>query len=239
MTIFRPPVTTLFSAFRTTIDSPWRSRFAIWLAARPRMRSLASTTVAFGCGTAFFGGAARDPVATSFGFPPPGAGFAEAGADEDAGGLAGDFVIFGARGAFFSPTAAGAAGADSGSGKESDPRSVRFGLQKLRDRECLAAGRVDLDPRVLGVVERRHGERLRQRTVSEELPGDDERLLRVGEALQVPDVHRPRLATGSRELLRYRVPDWGLVGLGGLPESDEHVGELRVLLADGPKHTAR
>src|SRR5580658_11102812 len=43
----RDPVTTLFSALTMTIDSPFRRRFAIRLAARPRTRPVASTTVGF------------------------------------------------------------------------------------------------------------------------------------------------------------------------------------------------
>src|SRR5580692_3870995 len=149
MTIFRPPVTTLFSALTTTIDSPFRRRFAIWLAARPRMRSLASTTVALRRGAPFAGAGAAD-FEVMLTLEEEGAGLAAE--DPLDAGFAVAFVIFGARGAFLS-AAAGAGAVGPGSGKEPNPRSVRFRFQQFRDRERRAARRVDLRPRVLGVVE--------------------------------------------------------------------------------------
>src|SRR5690348_16620136 len=122
MTIRRLPVTTVFSAFTTTTVSPFKSRFAMRLAARPRTRPEASTTVAL-LGTSTSGSVAGAAVG-GFGDPVPVGFFALAafGADFGAFGTAGfspsDFAStdFGLARAPFGFSVGGAAGSDAAAG---------------------------------------------------------------------------------------------------------------------------
>src|SRR5208282_4494452 len=66
MTLAREPVTTLFSALTTTMDSPFSRRFAITLAARPRTSPLASTTVGPGAGVGEVSGKESYPLSVGF-----------------------------------------------------------------------------------------------------------------------------------------------------------------------------
>src|SRR5271170_2132045 len=164
----REPVTTLFSAFTTTIVSPLRSRLAIRLAARPRTSPVASTTVGVG------------PAV---------------------------------------------------SGKETHSCSVRLCLQELRDRQGGPAGGVNLGTGLRRVGERRDRERFRERPVGEELPRDHDRLLRLRDPLEVPDVQRVHLVPGPLEPVRDRVPDRCVVRVRRAAQLDDHPVELRILLA--------
>src|SRR5579871_1699937 len=170
-----------------TMCSPFRRRWAMTEAARPRMRPETSMTVPEGAAGAGLGGA---------GFTE-GAGFAGR-ATAGVAGRAG----FGARGAaaFFGAGAAGAEGPDNGaaggaegacvSAKDPHPRSLRLRLQELVDRDGPAAGAVDLGAGRLGVMERGDGEGFRETARGEELAGDNDGLVRLGEAVQVADVDR-------------------------------------------------
>jgi hypothetical protein len=168
--------------------------------------------------------------------------------EEEVEGLAADFGAFGvfAAVAFLAGAAgvdgAGVAGAAGGlegvavasSGKESYPRPVRLRLEELLDAKGLPAGRVNLGARGLRIVKGGDGERLGEAPLGEELAGDEDRLVRLGEPLELADVDRTHLMPPAGEPSGYIPPDRRIVGLGGLAKRDEEVGKFRVVLADRP-----
>src|SRR5271154_1257121 len=175
--------------------SPFRRRWAMRLAERPRMSPLTSTTVGAGPEGTFFAlaGAAADfqvigpfaVVHADFGWiagfgvelVPPDAASGAFGGLEATGfftGLAGttDSGVAGAVGG------TGAAGVSSA--KESNPLTVGLGLEELFNAQGGAARRLDLEAGRLGVVQRRDGEGFCQTALGEELSWDEDRLLRLG-----------------------------------------------------------